>query len=224
MIRIGAHTELLRRYALWECGNDGYPMSWHRPSAFSEDGCRYYNLPDSETAIENCGKIVTRHPPIKDLIREEAAHRCQRCGHPYPPGITETCPRGEWTPCDVYCSHGEPVRYRDEPITQPDGATGVYVWKEAHWRILTVHHLNEDKADCRWWNLAALCQRCQLRMQRAVVMGRPYHYEHSEWFKPYAAGFYAWKYEGVDLSREQTLERLDELLAYEHKFTQDALL
>lgn len=29
--------------------------------------------------------------------------------------------------------------------------------------ILTVHHINGDKADCRDENLIALCQRCHLR-------------------------------------------------------------
>ena len=46
-------------------------------------------------------------------------------------------------------------------------------------------------------------------------MGQPYIFEHSEWFKPYVAGFYAWKYLGVDLSRDEVLSRLDELLDLE---------
>ena len=97
-------------------------------------------------------------------------------------------------------------------------------WSEAHWRILTVHHLDEDKGNCRWWNLAALCQRCHLRMQRAVVMDRPWHYEHSEWFKPFAAGFYAFKYLNEDLGREEVIQRLPALLALEHRFTQETLM
>ena len=28
---------------------------------------------------------------------------------------------------------------------------------------LTVHHFDGDKANCEWWNLMALCQRCHLR-------------------------------------------------------------
>lgn len=31
--------------------------------------------------------------------------------------------------------------------------------------VLTVHHLDGDKSNCRWWNMAALCQRCHLRIQ-----------------------------------------------------------
>jgi hypothetical protein len=46
-------------------------------------------------------------------------------------------------------------------------------------------------------------------------MGRVYPWPHSEWFKPYAAGWYAWSYLGEELTREETLARLDELLALE---------
>jgi hypothetical protein len=81
--------------------------------------------------------------------------------------------------------------------------------------MLTVHHLDGDKSNCRWWNLPALCQRCHLSIQGRVVMDQPYMFEHSEWFKPYAAGFYAWKYLKQDLSREQVRVRMDELLALE---------
>jgi hypothetical protein len=86
---------------------------------------------------------------------------------------------------------------------------------EARWRILTVHHLNGDKYDCRWWNLAALCQRCHLTIQGKVQMARVWPWEHSEWFKPYVAGYYAWAYLGEELSREEVEARLDELLALE---------
>jgi hypothetical protein len=86
---------------------------------------------------------------------------------------------------------------------------------EAAWRILTVHHLNMNKLDCRWWNLAALCQRCHLNVQLRVVLDRPYDRPHRDWFKPYAAGWYAWRYLGEELTREQAMARLDELLALE---------
>jgi 5-methylcytosine-specific restriction endonuclease McrA len=163
-------SELLRRYET--VGPDGYPYAWHHSTA-------YGNYPAGHSLA---------NPPIKDYVRGLAGHRCERCGHPYVKGAHPLDENGEsWTPCDEHCTHGGPVRRENF-----DGGFGP---PEALWRILTVHHLDEDKANCRWWNLVALCQRCHLRMQRAVVMGRPYHYEHSEWFKPYAAGFYAWKYE-----------------------------
>ena len=34
--------------------------------------------------------------------------------------------------------------------------------------MLTVHHLDGNKWNCEWWNLAALCQRCHLRIQARV--------------------------------------------------------
>jgi hypothetical protein len=40
-------------------------------------------------------------------------------------------------------------------------------------------------------------------------------WEHTAWFRPYVAGYYAWTYLGEDLSREQVEARLDDLLALE---------
>jgi hypothetical protein len=161
-------------------------------------------------------------PGIKHLVREEAGHRCVRCGHPYVKGA------GEWSLCDRGCSHRGIVRlsYRADDGTEVEGlehylaseaavVVGYGKRVEARWRILTVHHLNGMKSDCRWWNLAALCQRCHLTIQGKVVMERVWPWPHSDWFKPYAAGWYAWSYLSLDLTREQTLARLDELLALE---------
>lgn len=147
-----------------------------------------------------CGEL--EHDPlggIKERVREAAGNRCVRCGHPYRKGEHGN---GEWSPCDERCRHGGPLRM-DHRRT------------EAQWRILTVHHLTGNKADCRWWNLAPLCQRCHLQIQGRVNMAQVFPHEHSEWFKPYAAGYYAATYLNEDLTREQTMERLDELLALE---------
>ena len=92
-------------------------------------------------------------------------------------------------------------------------ATGLTV--EAEWRVLTVHHLDGNKQNCLWWNLAPLCQRCHLSIQTRVKMHQIYPYEHSEWFKPYAAGFYAFVYLNEELTRQEVSGRLDELLALE---------
>jgi transcription elongation factor Elf1 len=81
--------------------------------------------------------------------------------------------------------------------------------------VLTVHHFDGDKSNCEWWNLLALCQRCHLRFQGRVNPHKPYMFEHSEWLKPYVAGFYAAKYEGRDITRAEAEARLQELLAYE---------
>lgn len=81
---------------------------------------------------------------------------------------------------------------------------------------LTVHHLDIDPSNSRWWNLLPLCQRCHLSIQGRVDLARPWVMaEHSEWFKPYVAGWYALRYLGEELDRDQTLARLPELLALE---------
>lgn len=206
---------LLRQYAEHECQWDGYPFAWAHET---ECTVTFGGVPVPGTSLV---------APIKDWIREMTGHRCLRCGHPYRVG--EIGGGGEWSPCDQECHHQGPCRVwfktpgiEWQHFNDVRGFEGSKI--EAQWRILTVHHLDSDKGNCRWWNLAGLCQRCHLRMQRAVVMGRVYNYEHSEWFKPFAAGFYAWKYHGEDLSREETMSRLDELLALEHRFTQETLL
>lgn len=176
-----------RIYEPSECGADGYPFVWHKGE-----------------------------PAVKDLVRELAGHRCVRCQHPFVVGETP----GEWSPCDAGCGHRHRGPLRVEGIGEVEDSTPL-MWLsdglkvEAQWRVLTVHHLTGVKADLRWWNLAALCQRCHLEIQGRVRMEQVYPHEHSEWFKPYAAGYYAATYLGEDLTREQTLARLDDLLALE---------
>jgi 5-methylcytosine-specific restriction endonuclease McrA len=179
-----------RIYEPDECGTDGYPLAWH-------------DLGDGRG--------------VKHLVREAAGNRCLRCLHPYAPEAG--MPR-RWTPCDERCTHLGPMRWLSRmgewthaPLNLDEGAV-----REAEWRILTVHHLRlgaDAKRDLRWWNLAALCQRCHLSVQSRVQMERIWPWPHSDWFKPYAAGWYAWSYLGEDLPREQVEARLDELLALE---------
>lgn len=85
----------------------------------------------------------------------------------------------------------------------------------ATWHILTVHHWDGDKSNCVWWNLLSLCQRCHLAIQGRVNPDQPYFLEHSDWIKPYVAGFYAHKYLAQDLSRAEVCDRMEELLALE---------
>lgn len=83
---------------------------------------------------------------------------------------------------------------------------------------LTVHHLDLNPGNCAWWNIPALCCVCHLQIQHKVDLDRPWVMEpHSEWFKPYVAGFYAHKYLGLQLSRPEVEARLDELLAVERR-------
>lgn len=184
-----------RVYEPAECGKDGYPLAWH-------------DLGDGTG--------------VKHLVREQAGHRCVRCLHPYECGVSP----GEWSPCDERCHHGGPVQALTslgewvdlggvEPLYDHDRG---WFTRRARWRILTVHHLRlgpDAKRDLRWWNLTALCQRCHLQIQGKVVMERIWPWPHSEWFKPYAAGWYAHAYLGEDLTREQVMARLDELLGLE---------
>lgn len=167
---------------------------------------------------------------IKGRVRLEAGHRCVRCKHPF---VTKRDAKmlgvqaspGHWSPCDERCSHGGPMRFLDDGEWVETSARAVrgelptdfrdLDRVEAEWRILTVHHLDGDKANVRWWNLVALCQRCHLEIQARVVMDRVYPHEHSEWFKPYVAGFYAWVYLQEDLTRAEVEARLDELLGLE---------
>lgn len=78
---------------------------------------------------------------------------------------------------------------------------------------LTVHHLNMDPSCCAWWNLAALCQKCHLQIQSKVIMERPYMFEHSPWFRPYVAGYYAHQH-GEPETRPAVMAHIDRLLAY----------
>lgn len=81
--------------------------------------------------------------------------------------------------------------------------------------VLTVHHWDMDKSNCRWWNLLPLCQRCHLAIQARVDPNQPYFLEHTDWLKLYAAGFYAWKYLGEEITKADAVARMDELLALE---------
>jgi len=78
---------------------------------------------------------------------------------------------------------------------------------------LTVHHLDLDPANCEWWNIPALCQRCHLQIQAKVIMEQIWMFEHSEWFKPYAAGYYA-NINNHPTDKEWVMEHLEFLLNY----------
>ena len=84
-------------------------------------------------------------------------------------------------------------------------------------KILTTHHFDGNKSNDAWWNLLALCQVCHLHIQGKVDPEIPFFLEHSNWLKPYVAGFYAHKYEGKNISREEAEARMDELLRYEKR-------
>lgn len=121
---------------------------------------------------------------IADRVKGEAGWRCVRCHHPHETPTVRAH-------CDARCTHP----------------------RDGKQRILTVHHLDGDKANGRWWNLLPLCQVCHLTVQGKVMPERPYLWEHSEWFKVYVAGFYAWWFGGVEITREQAERQLHYWLA-----------
>ena len=200
-----------------EIGPDGYPYVWHE---------------QSEALLHPAGQPgdgPVLHLAVKDYIRDLAGDRCERCGHPYikGQGLNEG-----WSPCDELCTHGGPIRAREawaedewryhesthghlagEGLNDP-GPDGVELarWEvHASWRILTVHHLNGIKHDLRWWNLAALCQRCHLTIQAKVHLERPWVKPHTDWFKPHAAGYYTSEVE-PEPTREWVLANMDAIL------------
>jgi len=226
---------LFRLYEPDECGKDGYPIVWHR---FPCDLCHGLGAADAvekgstevrELRCPACGGKGERG--VKDVVRAMADYRCVRCLHPYRAGDKRISARGEWSPCDARCVHFTPIRIEvaGDSTEIEEGEVGPQDYRldrgvkvEARWRMLTVHHLTgcwgnttEAKRDMRWWNLAALCQVCHLAIQGKVQMERAFIFEHSEWMKPYAAGWYAWKYEGREITREEAERDLDRLLALE---------
>jgi hypothetical protein len=111
-------------------------------------------------------------PLISRRVRDEAGDRCLRCGHP------NDSPK-RLRPCDEWCRHERDDRQR----------------------VLTVHHLDGDKANVAWWNLLALCQVCHLTIQARVIPERPWLSSTRRWFLPYVCGFYASYYGGVQITR-----------------------
>lgn len=176
--------------------------------------------------------ITGEYPPdwqeISDRVWAEAGHRCIRCFHPYRKGEHG---KGEWSPCDGLCQHGGPLAYlfwdgilgKEFPadnaseVIKTASTLGSHAIVVARWRVATVHHLDGNKANCVWWNLLALCQRCHLKTQARVNPHQPYMLEHEEWFKPYAAGFYAFKYECRQIDRSTAVAEMERLLAWERK-------
>lgn len=127
------------------------------------------------------GRYPDDWPEISRRVRDEAGNRCVRCGHPE--GDKVVAGIKSYARCDSSCTHP-----RD--------------WKL---RALTVHHLDGDKANVRWWNLLALCQACHLHVQSIVVVERPWLFDHSPWFVPYVCGFYAHYYGELEITRAEAL-------------------
>lgn len=112
-------------------------------------------------------------PEIAKATKDAALRRCARCMHPQ---------EGNWkahgrapVPCDKACLH------------EPNGKQ----------RMLTTHHLDMNKGNVSWWNLAALCQVCHLQIQARVDWHQYYMLGHSHWMLPYLRGWALWQITGI---------------------------
>lgn len=158
---------------------------------------------------------MNTYPPNWDEIalacKVAVGWRCVRCKHWDDPA---ECKRLEvrrgLLPCDENCMHMNLIS--DNPNPDPQ-------------RVLTVHHLDGDKANCLWWNLAPLCQVCHLRIQAKIKMQQHFLFPtlHRAWFQPYLIGamqFTSLK-EGMHESYQQIILRLEVqgLDLWPHPFT-----
>lgn len=158
------------------------------------------------------GVYPAEWPAVARAVKDEAGWRCVRCGHrAESPTSRMDCDDA----CDVARHPEWGTRHCGGPARR--GSDGrIYVQEgRRRQRVLTVAHLDDDKSNCNIWNLCALCQVCHLSTQSRIEMQRPWVLDHSEWFKPYVAGFYAHKYLGEVLTMAQIKARLPELLELE---------
>ena len=133
--------------------------------------------------LEHRGEYPKDWPAVALRVKVEARWRCVRCRHPFHDMDKRALA------CDPICDR---LRCRAAAIAERGGQHN-----------FTVHHLDGDKANVAWWNLLALCNACHLTIQAKVIPDRPYLWEHSEWFKPYVAAFYAFYHAGAQLAREE---------------------
>jgi len=78
---------------------------------------------------------------------------------------------------------------------------------------LTVHHLTGQKNFNIWWNTPALCQKCHLTIQGKVDLKRMWMFDHSSWFVPFIAGYYA-HIQRLPEDRDYVMAHIEELLEY----------
>ena len=57
-----------------------------------------------------------------------------------------------------------------------------------HGYVMTVHHFDGDKANCEWWNLIPLCQRCHLSVQARMDWSKTTSKNCPVWLLPYMVG------------------------------------
>lgn len=64
-------------------------------------------------------------------------------------------------------------------------------------RLLTVHHLDINKANVSWWNLAPLCQVCHLEVQAHWDWHQYYLVEPPHWMAPYMRAWELYQATGI---------------------------
>lgn len=95
---------------------------------------------------------------IRLLILKRAEHRCEHCGLPNHAIIRRG--RGE----EVLIVDTTELQYR---IDQGQKKVRALKYLRLTEVVLTIAHLDHNKNNNRFYNLAALCQRCHLRIDRA---------------------------------------------------------
>ncbi len=148
---------------------------------------------------------------IAAAVKAHHGNRCERCGHPnekpwkgrhFPiralPLDHESMQLPEAERADLgYCGQCRTVYditivdvdapcYYGEPAPCDDRCT--HRTNDKKQRVLTVDHLDGDKANNDGWNLAALCQSCHLSVQGRVRMEQTYAFRHTEWMRPHVEG------------------------------------
>jgi DNA-directed RNA polymerase subunit RPC12/RpoP len=187
-------TTMLKNTPFGNCARCGVSVphgQWHQHAAGEWGGADLCAGCYSETERP---EYPPDWPDIAEQVKIAAGWRCVRCGH-----------RHELPAQRLECTDECDLDRHPEWGASGDLNPGrrLLLRRERPQRVLTVHHIDGDKYNVEWWNLVALCQVCHLIIQAKVKIRRPWlMFAHSEWFKPYAAGWYAWRYLGENLSRE----------------------
>ena len=91
---------------------------------------------------------------IASRVKDAAGWRCERCGHPHETSIARV-------ECNDRCTHVA----------------------DSKQRMLTVHHLDMNPANCKPSNLVALCQSCHLSIQSRVDWLQSYMFDLPDWME-----------------------------------------
>lgn len=74
---------------------------------------------------------------------------------------------------------------------------------------LTVHHIDRDKQNVDWWNLAVLCKDCHVALHRRENLMTYLDLANEPWFRPHLAGAIAHLVLGRTISRADAMRNHD---------------